>query len=203
MSSKFRFAIIGLIIGALGVWTLNQVVFNAATINVNKMSKSNNSDTVDSHFIEQMIPHHEDAISMAKLAQEKAKRPEVKQLAANIITSQSKEINEMKTWYKTWFGKELPTGDTVMNQHGMMEKSDTHMGLMADGSDMTRLAGAKDFDTAFTEEMIPHHQMAVMMASMLKNGTQRPEMEKLAEDIITSQTGEIEQMRKWLKEWEK
>lgn len=58
-----------------------------------------------------------------------------------------------------------------------------------------------DFDKAFLSDMIPHHQMAVMMANMLKNGTDRPEMKKLAEDIITAQTKEIDQMREWLKSW--
>lgn len=50
--------------------------------------------------------------------------------------------------------------------------------------------------------MIPHHQMAVMMASMLKGGTNRSEMRQLADDIITSQTNEIDKMREWLKKWE-
>jgi uncharacterized protein (DUF305 family) len=66
---------------------------------------------------------------------------------------------------------------------------------------MTRLEQAADFDKAFIEEMIPHHQMAVMMASMLKAGSQRPEMQKLADDIILAQTAEIDQMRQWYQVW--
>ena len=42
--------------------------------------------------------------------------------------------------------------------------------------------------------------MAVMMgASMLKSLTDRPEMKELADDIISSQTREIEMMRSWAK----
>jgi uncharacterized protein (DUF305 family) len=41
-----------------------------------------------------------------------------------------------------------------------------------------------------------------MMATMLKNGTERPELKKLADDIITAQTKEIDQMRQWLKNWQ-
>ena len=76
-----------------------------------------------------------------------------------------------------------------------------HMGMMGSVTDRTNLEQAEDFDTAFVEEMIPHHQMAVMMASMLKNGTNRPEMRQLADDIIEAQTNEINQMRSWLQNW--
>jgi len=74
---------------------------------------------------------------------------------------------------------------------------------MGNDSDATRLEDAQDFDRAFVEDMIPHHQMAVMMASMLKDGTTRPEMKKLADDIITAQTSEISMMRSWLTNWNK
>ena len=60
---------------------------------------------------------------------------------------------------------------------------------------------ALNFDKKFIEEMIPHHQMAVMMAEMLKSGTQREEMRKLADDIIKAQTEEIEMMREWYSDW--
>jgi len=75
------------------------------------------------------------------------------------------------------------------------------MGMMGDETDMTRLEQSADFDRAFIEEMIPHHQMAVMMANMLKNGNNRPEMQRLADDIINAQTAEISQMRSWYSEW--
>ncbi len=107
----------------------------------------------------------------------------------------------MKQWYKEWLGRELPTGSEVSQHHGMMSNSGMHMGMMGNESDITNLENAESFDTAFLQQMIPHHQMAVMMASMLKNGTERPEMRELADDIITAQTNEIDQMREWLREW--
>ena len=73
--------------------------------------------------------------------------------------------------------------------------------MMGNESDVQRLEEAIDFDRAFVEHMIPHHQMAVMMASMLKNGSQRPEMREMADDIIVAQTAEIDQMREWLQIW--
>lgn len=207
------YGVIGVLIGAAGVWFLTTSAVNTSNYTMMSMigirggtqQIMTNSNTIDAHFIEQMIPHHDDAITMARLAQAKAKRPEVKQLAENIISSQSKEIEQMKAWYKNWFGKEVPVGTNVMSQHGMMgsvNQNSMHMGMMGDESDVTRIEQSKDFDKAFVEEMIPHHQMAVMMASMLKNSSQRPEMKKLADDIIASQTKEINQMRSWLQSWQ-
>lgn len=207
---KFKYGLGGLLVGAILVWLTTMTIVNSNNVgmmgmmgyrNGNQSGGMQNSNTIDAHFIEQMIPHHEDAITMAKLARTKAQKPEVKQLAEEIISSQGKEIDQMKSWYKDWFGRDLPTGKEVMNTHGMMSNKGMHMGVRGDESDMTALEQSDDFDTAFVEQMIPHHQMAVMMASMLKGGTQRPEMKKLADDIITAQTKEIDQMRGWLNEW--
>lgn len=204
------YGIIGALIGGVVVWYLTTSSINNNNVGMMSMmgirngtqSTQANANSLDAHFIEQMIPHHEDAITMAKLAQTKAKRPEVKQLAENIIDSQGKEIAQMKSWYKEWFGQDVPEDEAVMGQHSMMGGNGMHMGMMGNQTDKTSLENADDFDSAFIREMIPHHQMAVMMATMLKNGTNRPEMSKLADDIIAAQTKEINEMRTWLNEWE-
>lgn len=206
MNNKITFLVIGLIAGGLGVWILtssNPNVYQSGMLGRNVSAQ--NSDVIDAHFIEQMTPHHEDAITMSEIALEKAKRAEVKELAESIISSQSKEIDQMNEWYKEWFGRELPTGEEVMSQHGMMgsaRQNSMHMGMTGTDTDIDSLKNADDFDRAFVQNMIPHHQMAVMMASMLKNGTDRPEMKKLADDIIKAQAAEIDMMRGWLTEWE-
>ena len=198
----------GALVGGFLVWVITMTTFNSNNTNMMQMmgyktttqkGMMQNPNTIDQHFIEQMIPHHEDAITMAKLALVKSDRPELRSLSENIISSQSLEIDQMKEWYKKWFGKEVSISNT--NKMGMMGKSGINMGMMGNESDINRLENAEDFDREFLEQMIPHHQMAVMMANMLKSGTQRSEMKKLAEDIITAQTDEINQMREWLKSW--
>lgn len=207
MQEKYLYGLIGLLIGGLAIGTLTSD-FNAPwrMMVSNKQSSINqgmmNNSNIDAHFIEQMIPHHEDAITMAKLALEKSQHQEIKTLAQNIISSQSSEIEQMKNWYKDWYGRELPSDNQVMNVHGMMSNnSGMHMGKMGNDSDLEQLKVTTEFDKLFIEEMIPHHQMAVMMASMLKQGTTRQEMKQLADDIITAQTSEIDQMRKWYLDW--
>jgi uncharacterized protein (DUF305 family) len=153
---------------------------------------------IDSHFIEQMIPHHEDAITMANLALTQAEHAEIKTLANNIIKAQSEEIDQMKLWYKSWFGNEVPNLNLSMGYGmGMM----MHGGMMGFETDVKTLENAKPFDKEFIEQMIVHHQMAVMMGQMLLRGTARPEMKRLAENIIVAQTEEINQMRAWYNAW--
>jgi uncharacterized protein (DUF305 family) len=205
-NDQLKYGISGLLIGAAIVWLIMgsssnfswQGMMNRQYTSEQQMPRSG---IMDAHFIEQMIPHHEDAITMATLALTKAKHPEMKQLAESIIDSQSKEIDQMKAWYKDWYGQEVSSGTVAMGQHNMMGGSGMHMGMMGNATDVTRLEQAADFDKIFIEEMIPHHQMAVMMANMLKAGTERPEMQKLADDIITAQTREINQMRQWHDAW--
>ena len=59
----------------------------------------------DLRFMNAMIPHHEGAVVMAKDAQSKSKRPEIKKLALSIISSQEAEINQMKQWRQAWYKK--------------------------------------------------------------------------------------------------
>ncbi len=152
---------------------------------------------IDRHFIEQMIPHHQDAITMADLALQKTTHPEIKKLAEDIKKTQSEEITKMRSWYKTWYGTEV-TGISSSAGFGM----GMHGGMMGNQTDIDSLKNASDFDKAFIEEMIPHHQMAVMMATMLQSGTNREEMKQLAQDIITAQNKEIDDMRGWYKVWD-
>jgi uncharacterized protein (DUF305 family) len=59
----------------------------------------------DLRFIDAMIPHHEGAVTMAKEVLSKTKRPEIKQMAEAILTSQQAEIEQMKAWRKAWYSK--------------------------------------------------------------------------------------------------
>ena len=185
MNTQTAWIITGIaVIGAIAVFMLS------ADSRVN-----GRASMIDQHFIEEMIPHHEGAIEMAKVALEKSERPEVLSLANGIIEAQTREISDMRSWYRDWFGIEVPDGGGMM--HGM--SGDMHMEGMV--GDLEKLRAAPDFDMEFLAQMIVHHEMAVMMGQMLKEGTTRQEMKQLADNIVTSQTQEIEAMRSWLKAW--
>lgn len=207
------YGVIGALLGGIIIWFLTANAVNTNQLGMMQMMgiRSNTINTpqqfgtgmmgnIDRHFIEQMIPHHQDAITMAEIALKKAQHPEIKKLAENIKKTQTDEITKMRSWYKKWYGVAVPK-DSDRNNYGVGMMGQMHGGMMGNDTDVNRLENAQDFDKAFIEEMIPHHQMAVMMGNMLKYGTAKPEMRGLADDIISAQTKEIEQMRQWYKEW--
>lgn len=98
----------------------------------------------DRHFIEQMIPHHKEAILMAEIALQKAEHEEIKQLAEDIITAQTKEINNMRSWYKLWYGTEVPEDSMGMGKC-----------MMDEGIDVEHLKHADHKE--LIEQMISHH----------------------------------------------
>lgn len=165
----------------------------------------------DQHFIVMMIPHHEDAVEMADLALSRAQHPELKDLAEAIKTTQTEEIQEMQAWYKEWYGTDVPIwtpgmgmmrGNRITSTSqnpGFVGRGRMGMGMM--GTDLYALTNATDFDREFIEQMIPHHQMAIMMSTMVANSATHPEIRELAQSIIRSQGAEIEQMQQWYQTW--
>ena len=158
----------------------------------------------DRMFIEQMIPHHQDAIDMANLALVRAEHPEIRQLAENIIRDQSREISRMRSWYKAWYGTDVPEYEDAMMGGGMNRRG-SGTGMMSGGTggsmtDLAQLGNATRFDKEFIEQMVPHHQMAIMMAQMTLNSDHQ-EMRELGSSIIRSQSAEVEQMQEWYSLW--
>ena len=156
----------------------------------------------DLRFVDAMTPHHQGAVEMAKEAQQKSKRPEIQKLAANIIKSQDKEINQMKQWRQAWYPK---VGATPMAWHSQMGHSMSMSQDQIESMMMTMDLGAADdqFDRRFLNAMIPHHEGAIVMANDALSKSKRPEIQKLAQEIIVSQKAEIQQMQQWKQDWYK
>lgn len=89
----------------------------------------------------------------------------------------------------------MPNGEMMMDDGGDMNDmmNSMTMGLQNKTGD--------DFDRAFLAEMIVHHEGAVEMAKQVLENSKRPELIKLANDILSAQTKEIEMMKNWQKIW--
>ncbi len=64
-----------------------------------------------------------------------------------------------------------------------------------------QLAHSKPFDRAFVDAMIPHPQSAIEMARVASKKNKNPEIEELAENLVSTQKREIETMKQWRREW--
>ncbi|MBL1095567.1 DUF305 domain-containing protein [Streptomyces coffeae] len=146
----------------------------------------------DVHFAQMMIPHHQQALEMARLAPGRASDAQVKQLAARIEKAQDPEIRTMSSWLKSW-GKPQPTPADGMPgmDHGSGDGHD--MDGMMSQKEMDRLKAAKGvtFDRDFARLMIEHHKGAIAMAKDEQKDGRNAAAKKLAGDIITGQSAEV------------
>ena len=145
----------------------------------------------DQAFIDAMVPHHEEAIAMAKGAQAQGlTQPDLDQIATNIIGSQQDEIEQMLDWREQWFGsREL--GPVLPEVLGVRE---SELGMKHGSAD--EVAGSIDVDAKFAEMMVAHHKGAIAMAEAAEGRAQHQEVRDLAEAIIEAQEREIEVMEK-------
>ncbi|MFE7767771.1 DUF305 domain-containing protein [Streptomyces sp. NPDC057438] len=149
---------------------------------------STDFNKADVAFAQMMIPHHEQALEMARLADDRASDTEIKEIAATIEKAQDPEIRTMKGWLKSW---NEPTG--VESMPGM-EHGDGD-GMMS-GSDMEHLKGVKnaEFDKMFAEMMIEHHNGAIAMARDEQKDGENTAAMTMAGDIVRGQSAEVDQL---------
>ncbi|GIH66580.1 DUF305 domain-containing protein [Microbispora siamensis] len=146
----------------------------------------------DVMFAQMMIPHHRQAVEMAKLAEDHAAGSQVKELAKKIEAAQDPEIRTMSGWLTSW-GVQVPGGRTMPMDHGMP-------GMMS-AKDMKKLEGLKGaaFDKAFLTMMIQHHEGAVAMAEQEQAAGVYEPAKQMAASIVSSQSAEITRMKQLLR----
>ncbi len=137
----------------------------------------------DRAFVAGMVPHHETAIDMATVAQDRGDSQFVSSLADDIVRTQSDEIQTMRETDAQLAAAGVKTGDLGL--------SESAMGMHGD---MSALEHAESFDEMFMEMMVPHHQGAIRMARIEVQRGENPELTQLAEQIIDAQSREIAEM---------
>lgn len=141
-------------------------------------SEHSMSITDKQSFAEAMIPHHQQAIDISEFAPLNTANPEILAIAYKIVLGQGPEIEKMTPWLN---GKSV---DYTMMMDGMLSTTQVNT-----------LRGSKEtqFDTLYAQYMIQHHEGAVKMAADAI-GLDDPELTDFANEIIVTQSAEIEEL---------
>ncbi len=144
----------------------------------------------DVKFMQNMIPHHAQAVEMGILVEDRTNNEAILDIAGRIKKSQADEIKFMTDWLST---RGLSTN---IPHHEHMDHS--LMGMASD-EQMKSLELAKgiDFDRMFLSLMIPHHQGAIRMVEDLLDepgSAYDPILYEFINDVVNDQTAEIDRM---------
>jgi uncharacterized protein (DUF305 family) len=141
---------------------------------VTEQQQHNQADVV---FLQNMIPHHAQAITMSQMARTQASSSQVKDLAARIESEQGAQTQQMSELLTAW-GAPTPATTGGIG-HGQTPGMTSSAGL----------------DRLFLQMMIVHHQDAITMSQTeLTQGTNSA-TRNLAQQIISAQRAEISEMQ--------
>ena len=169
----------------------NQTNMNPIAETMDKMmhemhaGKATGNNELD--FAAMMIEHHKGAVEMSKVEIEKGNNAALKQFAQKVINDQNKEIVFMQQYIS---GSQKTASSNSADFQKALQNS-----MMAMMNDSTTIYNHIDKD--FAAQMIPHHQSAVDMAKAYLDYGSDTGLVTLCQNIISSQTEEIN----WLKEW--
>ena len=206
-----RVALIGVVLAAGGLLTActGSGMGDMSGMSPTSSTPTASHNTQDVTFAQMMIVHHEGAIEMADLAPSRAASTQVKDLATKIKAAQQPEIDQMKSWLKTWGEPTTMSGmdsssPTPSDMSGMdmptpMPTESSSMGsipgMTAQDMDRLKAAAGAAFDKQFLTLMIQHHQGAITMAEQEQSGGKDSAAKNLADTIVGSQTKEIADMK--------
>ena len=152
----------------------------------------------DAMFAQMMIPHHEQAIVLAEMAENSTSgaSPEVTSLAGQIKSAQGSEVELMKSFLTQW---DVPVVEPGSMDHSSMDHGSKMKGMLSveELAKLSSLSG-KVFDKEWMLAMIAHHEGAIEMARTVEQSGKNLEVQDLAKTIISSQQVEIDQMNSML-----
>lgn len=159
---------------------------SSATVVASEPAPRQSTTQYEITFMQGMIDHHMMAVMTAELCIDKAVHGELRSMCEQIVATQTQEIETMQAWLESWYGV---TYDPAMKP-----------GMMKEVERLAALDGA-DFEIAFMEMMIKHHEGAIREAQHCVDRAYHAELIALCEDIIAAQEAEILQLQSWLCEW--
>ena len=193
LNSKFKtLSVASLVLASTTACGISDIASDAKNLLPSGIPTSISASTLESltafspseiMFLQMMIPHHEQAVTVAAMAGSQTQNAAVLDIAKRISEAQQPEIDQMK---KLLTDAGLPTlMDHDMGMNGMIPQSE-----------LDKLSQVQDaaFDKLFLAAMILHHEGAIKMTSSALDSS-NPDIKQLAENITKIQTSEIAEMK--------
>ena len=144
------------------------------------------ANETDMAFVTEMIPHHERGVDAADLARTRSKHPQIKRSAQDLLQFQSTELASMRVVRDVLGKAGVEAGD---------------LGVPRTQLDLRDLRNATDFDRAYIDQMIPHHELAIRMARPEREQGIHADLRRTATDVSDLARFQIRQMKRWRRAW--
>ncbi len=169
---------------------------SAKEVDPTSVEPSDEWNHTDVAYMQMMIPHHAQAVQMARLADKNAKDKRVRVLAERIAAAQAPEIQTMAAWLKKR-DMEVPRAGEDPDKYDHSKHGHNAMMGMLTGPQMQRLATSHgtEFDRLFLRGMIQHHRGAVTMSQQAARDGADVIVAEMTADVNATQSAEIDRMR--------
>ena len=175
-------------------------------------------DSVDVGFSRDMRDHHAQAVEMSVIVREATDDAEVRTLALDILLTQQQQLGQMFGWIAAWGYPQAGSGEamTWMGEqemagmdHGSTTQAEEPTGESAGMARMPGMANKEQLraleqadglraERIYLQLMIPHHEAGVEMAEYAVENATQPQVERLAQSIVNSQTAELRVLQSML-----
>ena len=149
-------------------------------------------------FLAEIIPHHRAAIEMAQLELERGTSPDIRTHAENIIANQQHQIDQFTTWLEEWYGltpeEAMAQAPAEAQEEMKILEEETQMMI----EELSAVEAGEDFDVAFVQKMIPHHNSGIIEFLEPQSRAVHPQLRVAATSGITTQQAQVADFRTWL-----
>ena len=212
--SALVFASVAVILAAA---LLLSVTLQGSETAANESAVGPSDSSAEAGFARDMQVHHAQAVEMALIVRDRTDDPIIRAIAYDIATAQQQQMGQMYAWLELWglsqTSRRSPMAwmsagmDETASQEDaavsdMMLMPDGRMPGMATASNLARLRSLKGraAEKLFLSLMIRHHEAGVVMAKSVLDLGQEPVVSAFADNVVTSQSSEIAQMKQLLKD---
>jgi uncharacterized protein (DUF305 family) len=149
-------------------------------------------------FLAEIIPHHQAAIEMAELQLERGTSPDIRTHAENIIANQQHQIDQFTRWLEHWYGLSPEEARDEAPEEARQEMAALEEETQAMIEELEAVPAGEDFDVAFVQKMIPHHQGGIVEFLEPQSRAIHPELRVASAAGITTQQAQVADFRTWL-----